>query len=618
MTEVFKTGLGLAAVGILPSEYIKQGDPSRLANGLDYHGNLCGVTNYITPRGDDVINLPKAYPLPSGLFVCVESCPDANNMDEFICGYETQQEIDELSSLQAKVGSEYSTEKTRSGVCQELRALLSSVTVNIPSKQMEDLLLSDSTTSNATANENAPTVSNDTSIAVSSELKSVSRNEAFDIIMADVHLVRYVIFGFGCGTAMALGAAFLIVIQLPCILHLIVWGMVFSVDAGLVLAGYYTVGISTTWEASGRPGNEALALYYGSEKTNSISNFMREGGLESNVRNAFDDTLSSSSSALPIRIHNDLGRISASCLCPDDYQSLSSFASDNEEIVAPTPSPLENLESDMTLMCGTGCFVYKELTYSTNTKYAGLYMVFVWFWTSRFIIAVGQLVVALSVSGTKSAIGNKTFIKGLCLVSVYHLGTAAFGSLIIAVIKTIRAVLTYIQKKASKSKLRVAIVILAVLKCLLWCLEKCLKFVNKQAYIQTAMFSYSFCKASRMGFFLILRNAMRIGAAGIVSQAVLFINKVFTYYGDHLNSLITPTLLIAITSYAVSEMFDEVFSMAISTILQCCVADEEMHEPHERYAPKELTGTLESTQQRYKRRRSSSSTICAIDKSLVK
>lgn len=117
-------------------------------------------------------------------------------------------------------------------------------------------------------------------------------------------------------------------------------------------------------------------------------------------------------------------------------------------------------------------------------------MVFVWFWTSRFIIAVGQLVVALSVSGwyfsrNRNQIGNKTFIKGLCLVSVYHLGTAAFGSLIIAVIKTIRAVLTYIQKKASKSKLRVAIVILAVLKCLLWCLEKCLKFVNKQAYIQT-------------------------------------------------------------------------------------------------------------------------------------
>jgi hypothetical protein len=56
--------------------------------------------------------------------------------------------------------------------------------------------------------------------------------------------------------------------------------------------------------------------------------------------------------------------------------------------------------------------------------------------------------------------------------------------------------------------------------------------------------------------------------------------------------------------------------MAISTILQCFIADEEMHEPHERYAPKELAGTLESTHQRYKRRRSSSSTI-GIDKTLV-
>lgn len=117
-------------------------------------------------------------------------------------------------------------------------------------------------------------------------------------------------------------------------------------------------------------------------------------------------------------------------------------------------------------------------------------MLFVWFWTSQFIVAVGQIVIALTVSvwyftRDRKQIGNSTFFRSICLVSVYHLGTAAFGSLIIAVVKTIRAVLTYIQKKASKSKLKVAIVILAVLKCLLWLLEKVLKFVNKQAYIQT-------------------------------------------------------------------------------------------------------------------------------------
>lgn len=74
-----------------------------------------------------------------------------------------------------------------------------------------------------------------------------------------------------------------------------------------------------------------------------------------------------------------------------------------------------------------------------------------------------------------------------------------------------------------------------------------------------------------------------------------------------------PTLLIAICSYAVSEMFDEVFGMAISTILQCFVIDEEMHEPDDRFAPKELAGTLDSTQQKYKKTKKSTASI-GIDK----
>ena len=80
-------------------------DPNRLVNGLDYHGNLCGITNYVTPNGDDVINLPKAYPLPSGLFVCIESCPSATIFDEFVCEYEIQHEIDQTFSSAAELGA---------------------------------------------------------------------------------------------------------------------------------------------------------------------------------------------------------------------------------------------------------------------------------------------------------------------------------------------------------------------------------------------------------------------------------------------------------------------------------------------------------------------------------
>ena len=50
----------------------------------------------------------------------------------------------------------------------------------------------------------------------------------------------------------------------------------------------------------------------------------------------------------------------------------------------------------------------------------------------------------------------------------------------------------------------------------MWCIEKCMKFINKNAYIQTAIFGYHFCKAAKCAFFLILRNIARIMALSIV------------------------------------------------------------------------------------------------------
>lgn len=111
----------------------------------------------------------------------------------------------------------------------------------------------------------------------------------------------------------------------------------------------------------------------------------------------------------------------------------------------------------------------------------------------------------------------------------YHLGTAAFGSLIIAVIKTVRAVLAYIQKQAKKSKNKIVEYLLCVLQCCMWCLENCAKFVNKNAYIQTSIYGTSFCKSSRRAFFLILRNILRVAAVNVVADLILILGKVRIY-----------------------------------------------------------------------------------------
>ena len=84
-----------------------------------------------------------------------------------------------------------------------------------------------------------------------------------------------------------------------------------------------------------------------------------------------------------------------------------------------------------------------------------------------------------------------------------------------------------------------------------------------------------------------------------VASAVGGYHYLDIHFGDELNFLMLPTALIGIVAYAVSEMFDEVFGMAVTTILQCFVVDEEMFEADERYAPSSLVGTIDSTQQNY-------------------
>lgn len=110
------------------------------------------------------------------------------------------------------------------------------------------------------------------------------------------------------------------------------------------------------------------------------------------------------------------------------------------------------------------------------------------------------------------------------------------------------------------------------MQCCLWCLEKCLKFLNKNAYIQTAIFGYNFCVAAKKAFFLIARNIMRVAAVGVVADVVLVLGKVLIplisailFYvwadlilADKLHGLVIVTLIVYLMAYFVAKMFVEV------------------------------------------------------------
>ena len=65
------------------------------------------------------------------------------------------------------------------------------------------------------------------------------------------------------------------------------------------------------------------------------------------------------------------------------------------------------------------------------------------------------------------------------MVVFNHLGTIAFGSLVIAIIRFIRYILKKIENTLKKSDNDVTKCYLKCCSCCLWCLEKFMKYFNK-------------------------------------------------------------------------------------------------------------------------------------------
>merc|ERR1712008_131103 len=109
----------------------------------------------------------------------------------------------------------------------------------------------------------------------------------------------------------------------------------------------------------------------------------------------------------------------------------------------------------------------------------------------------------------------------------YHAGTAAVGSLLIAIVRLIRAMVSWVQKKAEALDNKLGQALLCCCQCCLWFFEKVLRFLNKNAYIQTAIFGTSFCTSAREAFFLILRNAKRVAGISYAVSVLIWISRLF-------------------------------------------------------------------------------------------
>ena len=71
---------------------------------------------------------------------------------------------------------------------------------------------------------------------------------------------------------------------------------------------------------------------------------------------------------------------------------------------------------------------------------------------------------------------------------------------IIAVIQLARSILSYVESKLKAFNNDLTKCLLCLCKCCLWCLEKFMRFINRNAYIVCAIKSTNFCSSAKTAF----------------------------------------------------------------------------------------------------------------------
>lgn len=213
-------------------------------------------------------------------------------------------------------------------------------------------------------------------------------------------------------------------------------------------------------------------------------------------------------------------------------------------------------------------------------------------WHNALLAAMGQCLIAGAVATwfftekRRKAL-QPVFCRATVNAVIKHFGSLAFGSLILAVVQFLKWLMRFLSEQAKVRKNRVLQTIFKVLACCLWCFEKCLKFLNKNAYIQVAIKGTNFCTSAQNAFFLILRNAIRFGALAMLGSFLYFIGilvisgatglggyYIFQAFHPQMSPIV-PTILYVILGYLVGRLFLTVFGLACDTSLQCFIMAEE-------------------------------------------
>ncbi|XP_061550237.1 choline transporter-like protein 5-A isoform X1 [Phycodurus eques] len=228
----------------------------------------------------------------------------------------------------------------------------------------------------------------------------------------------------------------------------------------------------------------------------------------------------------------------------------------------------------------------------------------IFLWLVNFILALQQCTLAGTFSSYYWAKRKPEDVPPCPMFSSfnrairYHTGSLAFGALILSVVQLFQIILKYLEKKLKGIDNSLSRFILCCLTCCFWCLEKCLRYMNRNAYIMVAIYGKNFFESAQQAFFLLMRNMVRVAIVDRVTDFLLFLGKVMISGGvgalavllfsrkiplfqeqvPYLNYYEVPIMTTVAGAYLIAHGFFGVYAMCVDTFFLCFCDDLERND----------------------------------------
>jgi hypothetical protein len=315
-------------------------------------------------------------------------------------------------------------------------------------------------------------------------------NDAFGVwseFYADIYTARKYVFGCGFGLSLGVSFVYIFLMRLPLILSALIWTSILATITVFFATGYYAYKLAEDWDDQDPrvQSNRSINLTRGAAIVMvciGAALMLLGVCLRRQIQLAIGSVKEAGRAVnrMPLLLLVPVLQAAAFII----FLVVFVFYAVNLASLGEITTQDIPLDGDGTEIS------YRVYTFDDTIEGCAWYLLFCLFWTSNFITAVGDMIIASAVSKwyftkDKGRLGFSPVLRSIGTTLFYHLGTCAYGSLILAVIQLVRALIAKAQKTAKKANSKIAGCVLCCCQCCFCILECCMKFLSKNGAFAT-------------------------------------------------------------------------------------------------------------------------------------